>query len=310
MSILQAVIAVMRELREADAHHQKRVDGLLDRYFAFLRSREFDTRRAINGRGLRMRRCRDKSGRVRKIAWTRRIFPRNGITWGKAKGLTAILPEPYTNDHVFRYAKDWNRRDAYRAFDRERCWWNRTASSIADSRRRLRLALENKWEPKATHEDWGDVHGFGGSAIEPRDYRPLAGAAALSQALIHLEGEMQTVIEAYWRTFDSSLTVSFEPHLSRRPNGYARLQWGVRSGGHGGRTYLKYMRPPTDRAMRQLHVPRKVRSGVGAFVKQLRMLERDYRSHVTWILKLLAGARRAARAVYEPLRPGGDRERR
>jgi hypothetical protein len=65
------------------------------------------------------------------------------------------------------------------------------------------------------------------------------------------------------------------------------------------------MRSPTDRAMRQLHVPRKMRLKVGPFVKQLRALEREYRKHAAWILKLLARAGRAVKAVREPFRQKG-----
>ena len=298
MTVFDVILANLRELREADARHQRDGDALLQRYYDFLRSRGYDSRRSINGSGLRLRRCRDASRRLCRIAWTRRVYPKYSITVSGRKGLTATLREPFRKKWVFTYARDWHNREKYAAFDRERCLWNRRASAIADSRRRLRLALANKWSGLATEADWGRarilVHDYG---LEAREVAPLAGAAVLRNQLLSIEGLMLDVVHAYWRAFDRSATVTFEPHVSHRAVWRVRIQWGFRTGESGGRAWVAYMPPPTDREMRRRHVARMMRRKVGEFLRQLRALDRAYQGHARWIQNLLSRVGRAVKEV-------------
>jgi hypothetical protein len=299
MAAFELVLAALRKLRDADASHQREADGLLQRYFDFIKSRPFDPRQPINGRGLRMRRCRDKDGRVRRIAWTRRVLPALGRPARPgSKGMTATLREPFKMWWVFRYARDWYRRDTYKAFDVERSHWNAKAGAIADSRRRLRLALENRWGPRATP---GDCDRAGVAArlegLTGREIWPLAGAAAFDYFLMDLEERILGVIDDYRRAFDGSATVEFGPHLTHREDGFARLQWGFDRVRRGGRPMADYLPWPTDRLMRRLHVPRPRRKAVTPFVKRLRDLGAAYRQHVNWLQALLSRVRKAVKAA-------------
>lgn len=297
MNMLLPVLELLRNLYEADDRLQSAFRDLVQRYFQFLKTWPRGVFRSV--RHLRIRADRDGRGRIRRLAWTVRIRATRTVA-GKPQWLTRRLPGPLRHEWVYRLAKDWPRLEAYKAFERERVTLNTLHSNTVDALRRLRLALENSWTRRATPQDRAELDRLFPklpSYLQARDLRPLVGAVALDREFRCLESDLGTLIESYRRTYENSLSVSFEPALRPTEGGALRLYWGFpqRVGtSEGIRTFTVYIPGrPTDRWMRRQRVPVSLRVRIGAFQKLLIPLERRYRR----LVDFLRGHRRGVHKI-------------
>lgn len=276
MKTLETIAEILARFHLADDFLQSAFVALRDRYFSFLQPAK--AHGTYHGtRHLRLRFQRDADGRIRRIAWTKRIKPTLTVD-GKIKYLTRQLRGPFRRSWVFHIAKDWARVADYQRFADEIASLNALRVQLLNARLRTRLAIENAWAPKASPEDLRraeELVAAQASALRTRDVRPLVGAAALARELETLEAELGRLIDEWRHTFAENIT--FEPALRPNPNGTVRLYWGFPS--HvGDRTFTQYIPGrPTDQWMRKLRVPTRTRKAIAAFQRRLFPFEQRYR---------------------------------
>lgn len=280
MRTLDCILQDLRGLHQADDRLQVRLRELLQKYFQFLKAAP---RGALQGtRHLRLRADRDAAGRIRRISWTVRIKATKFVA-GKKKWLTRRLPGRLRHPWVFHIAKDWSRLASYDAFEAERVLLTSLRFQVVKVLRALRLAFAYSWtKPFATDEDLAraaETVGHPESGLVSQDLPAVAGAAAYCRELKRLETELGLRVEEYRKCFAREARVSFEPAIRVNENGTLRIYWGhpqrVESA-EGSRTFTDYMPRPTDRAMRRLGLPARLRKEVGAHLKRLRPLELRY----------------------------------
>lgn len=292
MKVLMNLTEALANIHRADDLIQTAFTDLCGRYYSFLGTKHHEQTHGT--RRLRLRFQRDHAGRIRRIAWTKRIKASLNLPDGR-KYLTRQLCGPFRRSWVYHIARDWAHVADYQRFADEIASLNSLRVQLLDARLRLRLALENAWGSKASPEDLRraeELVAARASTLRARDLRPLVGAAALARELARLATELGRLVDEWRSTFSDE--VGFEPAIRANPNGTVRLYWGFPSR-VGERTFTQYLPGrPTDRWMRKLRVRRATRKAIGAFQRRLFPLEQRYRKLCGFLGNL---HRRAAAAV-------------
>ncbi len=277
MQALDGILALFRQLRHADDAVQQAMASLLRRYYLFLKSFPHH-----GTRDLRLRRHRDGDGRIRLLAWTRRIRATLRIG-NRTIRVVRPLPGRLRSAWIYRIAKDWAHRQAYYEFEKERRTLVALRHEIVKIRRALRLGLLHKWACHAGPDDLsqaGQVVAAIAATLSGRDLHPVAGAILLARETSRLEENIGCVVDEYRVAFRHRTEVSFEPALTTRPNGRLRLSWGFPQTLHtpyGSRRITDHIRGrPTDLWMRRHGLPARTRKEVAAFIRRLLPLERRY----------------------------------
>jgi len=290
MKVVDSIVELFRRLREADDQVQAATQDLFRRYYGFLSGSRWQS-----ARNLRLRRHRDREGRVRAIAWSRRIDLEKLVN-GRAIRLARELSGPFQPAWIYHIARDWANRERYYAFEGERRRQVRASQQGLKARRGLRLALLYAWAPKAIPQDLAqaaEIVAHEAPVLGERDVRPIAGALVLEREAGLLEAELSGRVEEYRVAFLHRPDVGFKPFLTPRPNGRLRLLWGFPQNLHTSHGVLRITERvpggrPADAWMRKRGLSAAVRKEVASFVRPLRRLERSYDR----ICAFLAGHRR------------------
>jgi hypothetical protein len=282
MSIEMLVVAMVKRLNASQEALQGEAREILRRYYAFLNEPLREVRR---GKRLRLKLCRDKAKTIIKIVWTKRIRRQVRAKNGKRIWATRKLTGRFSRVWVVRIAHDVERFEGYRAFERERAAWSRASGRVRRARSNLRMWLENRWEPRASDAERERAQALVAShGLGARDARPLAGAIALERELKGREGVLREGVERWWRECDERADVPFEPHVTKRGDGRARLEWRLK----GSLWTAKGPRPnganlkggPTVRWMRKRGVPAAIHSDLSREARCLKRLQGHYRELV------------------------------
>ncbi len=278
MSVELQVVAMLKRLALTEDRLQAEAKAILREYFAWLNGKYRDPRR---GKRLRLQLCRDKSKRIVRIAWTKRlreqvVTPKGRRLWG-----TRMLTGGFERVWVARIAHDIDRFEGFKAFERERSNWNRASGRVRRARANLRMWLENRWEPRATDAERERAQALVGShGLAARDARPMAGAIALERELKAREGVLRDGVERWWRECDGRDDVPFEPHLTKRGDGRKRLEWRMKGSlwtAKGSQPIGANLRGrPTVRWMRKSGVPAAIHSDLSREARDLKRLDREY----------------------------------
>ena len=302
MPVAMRVVGMLERLKAVEDRLQGEARDLLRRYYAFLNEPLRERRRA---KGLRLKLRRDKAKTIIHIYWTARIKRQVRTKKGKLIWATRRLKGGFCRAWVVWIAYDVERFERYRAFERERSNWNRASGRVKRARADLRMWLENRWEPRATDAERERAQALVAShGLAARDARPMAGAIGLERELKGREGDLRDGVERWWRECDGRDDVPFEPHVTTRGDGQARLEWRLK----GSLWTAKGPQPiganlpggPTVRWMRKHGVPAAIHSDLSREARNLKRLDRHYH-------ELVREFGRHKKAVGEACRIDGNR---